>query len=71
VRKANGLTEEQGRKLAVVWDSLQTELSLSSTNGRREALADASHSIQFDRPDAVVRAVREVVGRVRSAVAKR
>lgn len=68
--KTNGLTEEQGRKLAVVWDSLQTELAQSSTSGRHESLADASHSIQFDRPDVVVSAVREVVGRVRNVGAK-
>jgi pimeloyl-ACP methyl ester carboxylesterase len=32
-----------------------------SRRGRHEIVSDATHYIQFDRPDVVIRAIREVV----------
>ena len=37
-----------------------------SRHSRHELVPDATHYIQFDRPDVVIAAVREVVGDVRS-----
>jgi hypothetical protein len=64
-RKMMRMTELQDQKRQEGWRALQAELAAWSTNGRHETLTDASHSIQFDRPDAVIRAVREVVAAVR------
>jgi pimeloyl-ACP methyl ester carboxylesterase len=36
-----------------------------STHSRHELVPDATHYIHLDRPDVVIRAVREVVGAVR------
>lgn len=57
-----GMTTEQGERMRTEWIALQEERSTWSSNGRHVLLQDASHYVQFDRPDAVVRAVREVVG---------
>jgi hypothetical protein len=46
---------------------MQDEEASWSTNSRHELVPDASHYIQFDRPDLVIAAVKEVVGKVRSA----
>ncbi len=67
--KEMALTAEQGDRLLAVWLRLQTDEATWSTNSRQEILKDASHYIQFDRPDAVIRAVRHVVGAVRQSAA--
>lgn len=56
-----GLTSEQGERLAEAKRKLRDDQATWSTHGRHEVVADASHYIQFDRPDAVIRAIREVV----------
>jgi pimeloyl-ACP methyl ester carboxylesterase len=48
---------------------LQAEEATWSSRSRHEILADSTHYIQFDRPDAVIKAVREVVNDVRTAKA--
>ena len=53
----------QRRKIKV---DLHRDLATWSTNSRHEILADSSHLIQFDRPDAVIKAVNEVVQKVRN-----
>jgi pimeloyl-ACP methyl ester carboxylesterase len=60
-----GLTAEQGKKLQAVWFELHRDEMTWSSRGREIRLEDASHYIQFDRPDAVVDAIREVVANVR------
>lgn len=60
-----GLTEEQGARLADVSRRLHDDQATWSSRGRHEIVAGASHYIQFDRPDAVIRAVREVVDTAR------
>jgi pimeloyl-ACP methyl ester carboxylesterase len=64
---ALGMTKEQGAAFKVEWNALQTEEAGWSTNSRHEVFPDATHYIQMDRPDAVIRAVRDVVEAVRTS----
>lgn len=61
------MSADQGRKLQASWKDMQDEEASWSTNSRHELVPDASHYIQFDRPDLVIAAVKEVVGQIRSA----
>jgi pimeloyl-ACP methyl ester carboxylesterase len=67
--KTAGLSEEQGQKAEAVWKDLQADEATWSSHSRHEILTDATHYIQFDRPDAVIKAVKEVVTDVRAAKA--
>ncbi|HEY7638584.1 MAG TPA: alpha/beta hydrolase [Steroidobacteraceae bacterium] len=62
---ALGLTPEQGQKLQAAWFDLHRDEASWSSRGREMRLEDSHHYIQFERPDAVVAAVREVVDCVR------
>jgi pimeloyl-ACP methyl ester carboxylesterase len=68
--RAMGLTREQGIRLREVARTLQDDQTSWSRRGRHELVPDASHYIQFDRPDVVIRATREVVAEVRAAGAR-
>jgi hypothetical protein len=57
-------TSEQGQRLRAVWFSCTTRTSWSA-RGRQVRLDDSHHYIQFERPDAVIDAVREVVADIR------
>jgi pimeloyl-ACP methyl ester carboxylesterase len=59
------MSEAQGERMRTEWIAMQAERSMWSSHGRTVLLPGASHYVQFDRPDAVVRAAREVVGRGR------
>src|SRR5262249_7955406 len=59
--KAAHLTVEQGQKLAAVWKALHDDEASWSHHSRHQIVPDATHYIQFDRPDVVIAAVREVV----------
>jgi hypothetical protein len=59
------MTEEQGLALKAIWDTLHVEETRFSSAGRQVRVADAGHYIQFDRPDLVIAAVREIVDSVR------
>lgn len=48
------------------WEQMQIELSQLSAHGSRIIAAGSGHYIQNDRPDIVVKAVREIVERVRA-----
>lgn len=61
-----GLTREQGQQLQSVWFDLHRDEASWSSRGREIRLEGAHHYIQFERPDAVVDAVREVIGCVRA-----
>jgi len=61
-----GLTPEQGQQMQEVWFDLHRDETSWSTRGREIRLDDAHHYIQFERPDAVVDAVREVVEDIRA-----
>jgi len=60
------MTPEQGRQVQAVWKELHDDEASWSHRTRHELVPDATHYIQFDRPDVVITAVREVVGDVRS-----
>lgn len=62
---ASGLTPAQGVRMQAVWDTLQADEATWSTGSRHERVLNASHYIQFDRPDVVIDAVQDVVARVR------
>ena len=64
---AEGITEAQGDRVQAAWDTLQADEATWSTAGRHERVPNASHYIQFDRPDVVIAAVRDVVARARAA----
>jgi pimeloyl-ACP methyl ester carboxylesterase len=64
-RAAMGLSDAQADSERRVWRELQAEESAWSTRGRHEVLEDAGHYVHKHRPDAVIRAVRDVIGQVR------
>jgi len=61
-----GLTREQGVRLRDVARTLHDDQASWSSNGRHQLVPDATHYIQFDRPDVVIRAIREVTLDVRA-----
>lgn len=65
-----GMTQEKEIQIQALWNSLQADLATWSTHSRREIVPNASHYIQFDRPDVVIKAVREVVINVRKTKVK-
>jgi pimeloyl-ACP methyl ester carboxylesterase len=54
-------------RVEAAWLDMQKDEAAWSTRGRQRVVAGTGHYIQFDRPDAVVAAVREVVDEVKSA----
>jgi pimeloyl-ACP methyl ester carboxylesterase len=60
-----GISAEQEARRRVAWLALQEDEATWSRASRHEVVPDASHYIQFDRPDVVIRAVREVVSHLR------
>jgi pimeloyl-ACP methyl ester carboxylesterase len=64
--KSQGMSRLDGEKLKGVWLDLQNEIASWSSRSTHRILDDSGHYIQFDRPDAIVTAIREVVDGVRS-----
>jgi len=62
-----GMTEELAADISTVWSELQAEHTTLSTNSEQRVIEDATHYIQFDNPDAVNRAIRDVVEIVRNS----
>jgi hypothetical protein len=56
----------QGRQVQDTWKSLQDEEASWSSRSRHQLVPDSHHYIQFERPDIVIVAVREVVDSVRA-----
>jgi pimeloyl-ACP methyl ester carboxylesterase len=69
--QALGLSQAQEMQMQTLWNELQADLATYSTHSRHEIVPDASHLIQFERPDVVIKAVREVVMDVRQTKAKK
>jgi pimeloyl-ACP methyl ester carboxylesterase len=67
--KTIGYTQAQADKQRALWVELHNEEASWSTRSRHEIVPDASHYIQFDRPDVVIKAVKEVVAQVRADTA--
>jgi pimeloyl-ACP methyl ester carboxylesterase len=61
-----GLTVEQGERLRQAWKQLQDDEATWSSRSQHRLVDDASHYIQYWRPDVVVAAVRSVVESVRA-----
>jgi pimeloyl-ACP methyl ester carboxylesterase len=59
--KSAGLKPDQAPTLATVWRALHDDEATWSRRSRHQLVPDASHYIQFDRPDVVIAAVREVI----------
>jgi pimeloyl-ACP methyl ester carboxylesterase len=66
--KAMGVTRAQGAALLAASRVLHEDQARWSSRGRHEVIDDASHYIQFDRPDRVVAAVRSVIVSTRQSV---
>ena len=56
-----GMTPELTEEISNVWSELQIELTALSTSGEQRVIDDATHYIQYDNPDAVIAAIRDVV----------
>jgi pimeloyl-ACP methyl ester carboxylesterase len=65
--KALQMSSEQGQKIQAAWKEMHDEEASWSHHSRHELVPDATHYIQFDRPDLVIAAVKEVVSEVRAA----
>jgi pimeloyl-ACP methyl ester carboxylesterase len=59
------MTAAQGKRHVELWDQMQDEEAAWSSRSQHWRIPDASHYIQFDRPDVVIEAVRSVVDSVR------
>jgi pimeloyl-ACP methyl ester carboxylesterase len=59
------MTAAQGKRWSEIWGAMQDEEATWSSRSQHTVLPDASHYIQFDRPDAVIHAIRSVVASVR------
>jgi pimeloyl-ACP methyl ester carboxylesterase len=66
-----GVTQAEGGRMHEAWVKLQEEESHWSSDGRHEPVSDASHYVQFDRPDVVIAAVREVIAETRALLVRR
>ncbi len=60
------MTPEQGQRVQAAWKELHDDEASWSHHSRHQLVPDATHYIQFDRPDVVIAAVKEVVNDVRS-----
>jgi hypothetical protein len=65
-----GLSLEDARNMAVIWDQFQTELTKLSSVGQRRIAAESGHVIQLEQPQIVIEAVRDMVGQLRTLVFK-
>ena len=69
--KAMKLSADQGRRLDAEWRAMQDDEATWSSRSRHRVVPDASHYIQFDQPQFVIAAVRDVVGQVRADASAR
>ena len=56
-----GMTPEIDAEISKVWSDLQIELTALSTSGEQRVIDNAEHYIQYDNPDAVIHAIRDVL----------
>lgn len=64
--KALKTSRAQADRYQAMWQAMHDDEASWSTRSRHQVLPDASHFIQFDRPDVVIAAVRDVVDQVRA-----
>jgi pimeloyl-ACP methyl ester carboxylesterase len=70
VLKRQRMSRPEAERLSSLWLDLQNDIASWSSRSTHRVLNDAGHLIQFDRPDAVVTAIREVVDGVRSEASR-
>lgn len=63
---SNGLTAKDGEDMQAVWRELTADEATWSSRSRLQIVPDSLHYIQFQRPDLVIQAAREVVDAVRA-----
>ncbi len=68
--RASGMTQAELAHMHTSWAELQADEASWSTRSHHDTIADASHYIQFDRPDVVIAAVNTIVAEVRADPAK-
>jgi pimeloyl-ACP methyl ester carboxylesterase len=64
--KIAGLSESDSEKMQSIWRELHNDMASWSSHSTHQVLDDAGHYIQFDRPDAVIAAIRQVVNSIRA-----
>jgi pimeloyl-ACP methyl ester carboxylesterase len=62
-----GVSAEVNRKVEQIWQQIHIELAAQSSRGKRIVAEQSGHYIQFDQPELVVDAIREVVKAVHAA----
>jgi pimeloyl-ACP methyl ester carboxylesterase len=70
ILKRQGMSRLEGEKFNSIWLDLHNDMASWSSRSTHRILDNTSHHIQFDRPDAVVAAIREVVDGVRSEASR-
>ncbi len=63
------MTREESVRFQAAWKAMHEEEASWSTQSEHILVPDATHYIQYDRPDIVIAAVRKVVGLVRNPLA--
>jgi hypothetical protein len=61
-----GMSQERFERHEAAWAKMQDELVAWSRDSTHLTLRDSSHVVQLERPDAVITAIAEVVGKVRA-----
>jgi pimeloyl-ACP methyl ester carboxylesterase len=69
VLKTVEMSPEQGQRMQAEWKLLHDDEASWSHHSRHELVPGATHYIQFDKPDVVIAAVKEVVADVRAGAA--
>lgn len=64
--KGENMSRQEDERRRAVWKALHDDEASWSTRSQHQLLPDSTHYIQFDRPDVVIAAVRNVVDMVRS-----
>lgn len=64
--KTMQMTAVQGARRSAIWNAMQDDEAAWSSRSQHVVVPDATHYIQLDRPDVVIRAVRAVVDSVRA-----
>jgi pimeloyl-ACP methyl ester carboxylesterase len=62
-----GLSTEVSREFEQIWQQMQSELAAQSACGKRIVAETSGHYVQFDQPELVIDAIREVVEAVHTS----
>jgi pimeloyl-ACP methyl ester carboxylesterase len=65
--KENDMSKAEAEKIDKTWLEMQKDMATWSSHGTQRTISNAGHVVQYDDPDAVIAAIREVVDHVRSA----